>query len=103
MRPVPPSIRLSKLKRPLEGVEMPIPASAVMLRSGKAADALTSRLAGRAGRPLGALMGTAPGSISRGRFTLVRTGAMLVGVGVSKLSVRWFERINLKERTEDGR
>lgn len=77
---------------------MPMPASVVTLRIGKTVVALTSRLAGRAGRPLATLMGTAPGSISRGRFTLVRTGAgaILVGVGVSKLSVRAFERINLK-------
>lgn len=108
VRPVPPSIRLSKLNSPLDGVEMPTPASSgTMLRmfsSGKVVPVRTGRLSGRAGRPAAATLlveavgVTSPlGSISwrGGRFTLVRTGAIVVGVGVSRLSPSAFDRISL--------
>uniref|UniRef100_A0A182MFU2 Uncharacterized protein n=1 Tax=Anopheles culicifacies TaxID=139723 RepID=A0A182MFU2_9DIPT len=95
--PVPPSIRLSKLNSPLEGVEIPTgpPASLRTVNGYWAAD-FTSKLSGRAGRP--PLPAIADDLLPASPTPARGAKALLVGVGVSRLSLCTFESFNLQSK-----
>ena len=91
VNPVPPSIRLSKLNSPLDGVDIPTdPPASILAINGYCAADFTSKLSGRVGRlPLASLDGLVPAKLTPTRGMK----PLLVGVGVSRLSVCVFSRI----------
>lgn len=98
VNPVPPSIRLSKLNSPLDGVDIPTdPPASILAINGYCAADFTSKLSGRVGRlPLASLDGLVPAKLTPTRGMK----PLLVGVGVSRLSVCVFEIFSLKIRKE---